>query len=228
MDDVIIAGRDDERDLFKLFTTHYAAPAYIRRAKGVQEAFDQLVERCRMKREELIPMVRSRLGVLQGLAGERQSLLPYLADPEQIGVLERLTALVEPKVCTPVARTSSGRALRCALAELNESLARFNHRWEACVREVKLDEVNERREGYNRYYILEKECAIRSPTLARQGFQHLEPLTHADLFEVLPPLPLVKLRLSAFYASRPLPTRAGSRWALLDDSVIGTIGRSTS
>lgn len=190
MDHVTIAGREDERDLFKQFTTHYDAPAYIRRAKGVQEAYEQLLARCRAKREELIEMSRSRLGVLQGLAGDWRELLSYLADAEQLAVLEKLVILVEPSVRGPIARTSSGRALRRALAELNESLARFNRRWEAFVREVNLDAVNALRDGYNRYYLIEKECAIRSPTLARQGFQRLEPLTHDEIFEALPLLPV--------------------------------------
>ena len=58
------------------------------------------------------------------------------------------------------------------------------------MREVKLDAVNDLRDGYNRYYLIEKECAIRSPTLARRGFVRLEPLKHENLFEALPLLPL--------------------------------------
>jgi hypothetical protein len=195
VDEVKIAGREDERDLFKQFTTHYDAPAYMRRAKAVQETFNLLVDRCRVKREELIAMTRSRLGVLQGLAGEWSRLLPHLADAEQLGTLDRLVELVTPKVAAPVAPTSSPRQLRNALLELNESIARFNRRWEAFVQEVKLDEVNAVRDGYNRYYLLEKECAIRSPTLARQGFRKLEPLTHADVVEALPLLPVIQVRV---------------------------------
>lgn len=194
MDEVKIAGRDDGRDLFKQFTTHYDAPAYMRRARNVQNAWDQLLDRCRVKREELITVVRSRLGVLQGLAGEWHCLLAHLADVEQLAVLERLVVLVEPAVQAPVERTTSARALRTALEELNESLARFNRRWEVFVREVKLDEVNTLRDGYNRYYILEKECAIRSPMLARQGFRKLEMATHEDVLAVLPLLPLPRTK----------------------------------
>jgi hypothetical protein len=190
VDAVPIAGRDDDRDLFKQFTTHYDAPAYIRRARNVQYAWDELLDRCRLKREELIAMARSRLGVLQGLAGEWHRLLPCLADAEQLAVMEKLVTLVEPRVSAPVERTTSARALRNALVELNESLARFNRRWEAFVREVKLDEINALRDGYNRYYLIEKECAIRSPVLARQGFRKLEPATHEEVLDAIPLLPL--------------------------------------
>jgi hypothetical protein len=194
VDEVTIAGRDDDRDLFKQFTRHYDAPAYMRRARNVQHAWEQLLERCRRKREELIPMVRSRLGVLHGLAGEWPRLLPYFADAEQIAVLESLVMWVEPRVAAPVERTTSARVLRNALAELNESLARFNRRWQAFVPEVKLDEVNALRDGYNRYYLIEKECAIRSPLLARQGYRKLEPVTHEEVLAALPLLPAVRIR----------------------------------
>ena len=57
-----------------------------------------------------------------------------------------------------------------------------------------LGPVNEVREGYNRYYLLEKECALRSPLLARQGFVRLNPLTVDDLAALLPPLPVPQLK----------------------------------
>ena len=55
---------------------------------------------------------------------------------------------------------------------------------------VDLARVNQLRDGYNRYYVLEKECAVRSPKVARQGFRPLPPLTTADLAAELPPLTL--------------------------------------
>lgn len=193
MDEIPIAGREDERDLFKQFTTHYDAPAYMRRARNVQAAYDALFERCRLQREDFLGMVRSRLGELQGLAGEWSALLPYLADAEQIPVLDWLVTAIEPRLRVTVTRTNSARTLRRALLDLNESLARFNRRWEAFVGELKFDDVNALRDGYNRYYILEKECAIRSPTLARQGFRRLEPMTAAEVYAVYPRLPLPAL-----------------------------------
>jgi hypothetical protein len=52
MDEIPILGNDDEARMLKRLVAHYDAPAYIRRARQVQEAFDQLVERCRRKRQE--------------------------------------------------------------------------------------------------------------------------------------------------------------------------------
>ena len=58
------------------------------------------------------------------------------------------------------------------------------------LEETDLTEVNALREGYNRYYLLEKECAVRSARLARQGFRRLEPVTLEELAALLPPLPV--------------------------------------
>jgi hypothetical protein len=49
-----------------------------------------------------------------------------------------------------------------------------------------LNQVNDLRDGYNRYYVLEKECAVRSFRLARQGFCPLEPLTVEDITALFP------------------------------------------
>ena len=86
----------------------------------------------------------------------------------------------------PVEPTTSLRQLRRALEEVTESVQRFNRRWQAFLQTVNVTPVNEQREGYNRYYVLEKECALRSPKLARPGFRRLEPLTVKQLAELLP------------------------------------------
>jgi len=79
------------------------------------------------------------------------------------------------------------------LRALRESLATFNRRWLEFLPTIDLTSVNEARDGYNRYYLLEKECATRSPRLARQGFQRLELFTVQELTAMLPILPIPKL-----------------------------------
>jgi hypothetical protein len=87
----------------------------------------------------------------------------------------------------------SWRPVRRALRELYESIEHFNRRWEEFLQTIDLTRVNELRAGYNRYYLLEKECALRSARLARQGFSRLEPLTVHELAALLPPLPVPSL-----------------------------------
>jgi hypothetical protein len=133
-------------------------------------------------------MVRLRLGVLQGLAGDWNRLQPWLTNDEQIEVLRQLYAVLEPRLRLPVEPTFSKRQLRRALRELIPALERFNQRWRAFLPTVDLVLVNQLREGYNRYYLLEKECAVRSVVVARQGFTPLKPMTLDDLTALLPPL----------------------------------------
>jgi hypothetical protein len=194
MEEEIILGRDETSEVFKQFLSRFDAPAYIRRARGVQAALDQLLEYCRSRRAEWLEMVRLRIGMLHALAGDWDNLLPLLADEDQLDILRyQLAALASP-LRAPVEPTTSAHALRRALQELRESLERFNHRWRAFLSGVDLSTVNELREGYNRYYVLEKECAVRSARIARQGFVPLQPLTLDELESHFPLLPVPCLR----------------------------------
>jgi hypothetical protein len=202
LDEILIPGRDDPQDLVKRFLSHYDAPAYARRARNVQEAYDHLLARCRRQRDEWLFMVRMRLGQLRGLAGEWVALRPMLADDDQVRILHELEGILAPRLRAPVVTTSSARVLARTLEELRDSLERFNRRWQDFLPQVDLTRVNELRDGYNRYYLLEKECAFRSPRLARQGFRRLEPLSHDDLAAALPMLPVP---LAAAYKKRSPP-----------------------
>jgi hypothetical protein len=193
MDDVPIIGTEAGADPVKQFIAQYGAPAYLRRAQQTEQAFNQVVERCRQKREEWLPMVRIHLGLLVALAGEWDKLRELLAN-DQIELLRRLHEDLAPRLRVTVEPTSSVRALRRVLRELTESLENFNRRWAAFLPEVDLTSVNELRERYNRYYVLEKECAVRSAAVARQGFRPLPPATVEDIAAVLPPLPVPQTR----------------------------------
>jgi hypothetical protein len=193
LDDIPILGRGDDGHLINRFLAHYDVPAYIRRARRVQQAFDHLVQRCRAQREEWLKAVALRLRMLGALAGDWHSLRPLLRDADQVGVLRELEALLGPVPRKRPWSAASLRARRRALRHLHEGIERFNRRWQAYLPTVDLTPVNEARDGYNRYYLLEKECAVRSARVARQGFHRLEPVTVADLAALLPPLPIPRL-----------------------------------
>jgi hypothetical protein len=187
-------GRDETDEAFKRYLAQFAAPAYMRRAREVQAAFDQLLAYCRRQRAEWMEIVRLRISMLHALAGDWENLRPFLADDDQLDILRyHLAALASP-LRAPVEPTTSARALRRALRELHESLELFNERWRAFLANVDLTAVNELRDGYNRYYVLEKECAVRSSRIARQGFEPLEPLTIDDVSAQLPLLSVPRLR----------------------------------
>jgi hypothetical protein len=192
MSDVLSSGEDAERRLAAELVAQYDVPAYIRRARGVEAALEALLAACRGQRDRWLMMTRLRLGRLHALAGEWAALRPLLAE-DDLAALEGLFRALEPKLRAPVARTQSRRVLRRALAELVESLERFNQRWGKHLAGLDLSAVNQARDGYNRYYVLEKECALRSAALARLGFRPLPPLTHAEVAALLPPLPVPRL-----------------------------------
>jgi hypothetical protein len=190
---VLASGSEEGRREVLHVIAQYGGPAYVRRARGVQEALDALLAKCRRQREEWLGMARLRLGTLHALAGGWANLSALLAEGEE-AVLEQLHAELAPKLRAPVAPTTSRRALRRALAELISSLERFNRRWTEHLGKQDLRAVNEARAGYNKHYLIEKECALRSPVLARRGFAPLPPLTLADLEALLPPLPVPRTR----------------------------------
>lgn len=72
---------------------------------------------------------------------------------------------------------------------MNACIDRFNRRWTHYLRRLDLAPLNRLREDYNRYYVLEKECALRSARLARIGFVPLQPVTRQEFQELLPRLP---------------------------------------
>jgi hypothetical protein len=194
VDDIPLLGRADDHPLRQHFLARYGAPAYVRRARRVQEVFEELIERCRRQRREWLVLVRARLAALRSAAGGWDGLRPWLADDAHFAVLEELYILAEAPDPPRATAAASARRVGRVLAQLRESIERFNRRWETFLHSVDLGPANEVRAGYNQYYILEKECAIRSPVLARQGFRRLEALTPADLAAVLPPLPVPVLK----------------------------------
>jgi hypothetical protein len=185
--------RNDEQRIVQRVLGQYDAPAFIRRARRVQEALDLVLARCRQQRDEWLMMPRLRLGMLRALAGDWHRLQTWLADVDQIVLLQDLEKELTPRLRVRIEPTSSKRGLGRALISLQESLEIFNRRWLDFLPTVDLTPVNEAREGYNRYYLLEKECAVRSPRLARQGFQHLKPMTTEELQTRLPLLPIPRL-----------------------------------
>ncbi len=194
MDEIAILGREDDRHSLQRFLAHYDTPAYVRRARQVEEAFEQLLHFCRQQRGEALTSVRRQLGQLQALAGAWEVLRPWLKDDQQLCTLRELHALLQPELRWPPQPSSSSRVLRQTLRELCDRIERFNRWWQSFLPTVNLATVNELRADYNRYYLLEKECALRSVRLARQGFRRLEPVTVEELAVLLPPLVVPELK----------------------------------
>jgi hypothetical protein len=194
MDEIPILGHGEAGDLHRQVLAQYGPPAYIRRGAQVEAAYEQLVNQCRRQRDEWLAMPRLRFGVLHALAGDWLRLRPVLAGDDQLAVLVELETILQPRSRRETEATSSTRKLRLGLLELVESLERFNRRWQAFLPTVDRTRINQLRDGYNRYYVLEKECAVQSPRIARQGFRPLSPLAVTGLAAALPALPVPLVR----------------------------------
>jgi len=167
----------------------FDAPAFVRRAKGVEVADELLHAHCRRQREEWLEMPRLRLGQFVAALGDwsRWPMTPAGGcDPQPLITLHEEW---QPRLKVPVPRAHSAGQLQAPWSRLTESFAKFNRRWQEFLEKIPRDEINEIRDGYNRYYVLEKECATGSPALARRGFVELPLVTVQTLLEWYPRLP---------------------------------------
>lgn len=193
MGDVTIPSHEAGQREAAEFLAKFDAPAFVRRARHVEEAQESLLRRCQKQRDAWLLMPRTLIGRLHGMAGSWNSLRPLLLDDADVDLLADLYALLQPRPRLAPEPTNSSSRLAKALHALVVSLERFNGRWPVFLAGVDLAEINKVREDYNRYYLLEKECALRNPRLARIGYQKLAPLTYANLLEWLPLLPMPRL-----------------------------------
>lgn len=195
MDPTTIPGVGAEDEVQRQLLALNGEVSFMRRARCVEEAFNQILKTCRTQREELLGMVKTRLAVLHALAGNWERLTAYLADRDQVTLLRNLYEHLAPTLRSVIELTDSDYELRTALTALVESLQRFNRRWRERLDGLQLDHLNQLRAEYNRYYPLEKEFATRtSANVARRGFKELAPLSPDDFLEWLPLLPVPVLR----------------------------------
>src|SRR5262245_42000865 len=106
---------DEDRRIFGQLLAQFDGPAFIRRARDVQLAFDALVESCRCQRDEWLTYVRFALGSLFALAGSSSALATFLNNPEQLQTLEALNGELKPNLRVPPNPTTNPRVLRRAL-----------------------------------------------------------------------------------------------------------------
>jgi hypothetical protein len=195
MDNLPLGDREETGALRDQLLARVGGPSFLRRARDMEDELAVLVTRCQQQRTEWLERAQARLGVVLALAGGVDGLRPLLADEAESDVMARLAGELGSKPATWIEPTGSVRVLVEALDQLKQSLERFNRRWEAYLPTVDRTAVNAARDRYNRYYVLEKECATGSPKIARMGFRRQDPLTVADLAAMLPPLPVPRTRL---------------------------------
>ncbi|OYW19402.1 MAG: hypothetical protein B7Z55_08895 [Planctomycetales bacterium 12-60-4] len=183
----------DEQQIFQSMIAAYDVPAFMRRAKRVESAWEQCLVRCRERYLVALEMPRLRLGIVLAIAGSWTRVADHLAIPDQAEVLIELHRQWRPLLRRPVTATSRELVVHQALQCVKQSFETFNRRWERYIDGLDFTELNRLRQDYNRYYMLEKECAIASRLVAERGFQQLSPATTADVRALLPCLPVLNL-----------------------------------
>jgi len=157
---------------------------------SVDDAETRVVKKCEADRHQMLYAVRLRLRLWNRLLKDRPRLRETvsLAAKEyaaQIG--EAVFGLDEPRVSIAPAgwsifATKHWRAFVKAIEE-------FNVDWQRYLETLSLDDLHRTIDGYNRYYVLEKECAVRSVRTALRGFVPKRKPTWMDFLERFPPLP---------------------------------------
>jgi hypothetical protein len=144
------------------------------------------------KRDAWLEVPRLRLGALVALAGDPATLERAVGGRAAADRLLELHRDWAPRLRLPLSPTRSARRLARAVKDLAESFRRFNGRWQRFLETIDLTDLNRLREGYNKYYVFEKECVVGSPAIARAGFEPLRPATVGDLLGECPFLPVLQ------------------------------------
>ena len=174
----------ETREMLGLFDV----PAYARRGQDLDHAIARLHARCDRERSALLEMVHLRLRQWAAAATGPDDWRGVFAAP--VAPLWPATGAEPP---TWAARPETPRRRRAIARDLVSSLQRFNRRWSAAFDALDLDPLNRLVDGYNRYYLLEKECAFGSARLARHRFTPREPLSRDEIWAQHPELPVPEL-----------------------------------
>ena len=176
MDETNIPSRDDDYRAFQQLIAAADGPAYARRARRVHDAFEQLLpDAASSATNGSRSCVCRWAGCTPSPARGRPA--PCLPDDESLELLRRLHEELQPHLRVPLTPTTALRTLKATLVELIDGLERFNCRWQEHVHGLDVQPINELRDGYNRYYVLEKECALRN---RRGGAIRLSTVAAAD------------------------------------------------
>lgn len=169
---------------FQQMIMSFDTPAYMRRARDTEAAWHAVESRCRRQRAAWLKLPTLRLAEwMRDVCHNSSALSGYSVD-----VRDRLQQLAA-ECDLPELNSNGPTAAAVVETRLTESFERFNRRWKSFLDSVDLSEVNRRRRDYNQYYVLEKECAVRSAQVAGRGFTPLPPATADDLWKLFPLLP---------------------------------------
>lgn len=166
-------------------------PAFVQRARAVNDATDEIFRRCRAERNAMLRWPRTHLKTLADrVHPEWFRLSRYLADEDGEKILRSLYQQWESQMAPSFHWAWTNRQ---ALVAFLESAQRFNAAWSQFLERLDLNRVNRLRSSYNEYYPIEKACALGSEHAAR-SFTPLDRITIEQLRSAFPLLPIPELQ----------------------------------
>lgn len=162
----------------------FDTPAFARRGQEVERAIGALDDRCREERARRLKPVEKALRAWALTASGPDSW----ESCGFAGPVDGLWVACDAEPCWG-SRSAPGFARRRAADALVAAVRAFNGRWPAVIESLGFDAVNALIDGYNRFYLLEKECVVGSPRLAARLFRPLRAIAIGDLLARYPLLP---------------------------------------
>jgi hypothetical protein len=181
-------------EFLKMLLEQGEEPSFLRRAREVHDAWEELLKRCLSHRDEALRLPRMHLGNLsRQVNGDWSRLATFLADESQVSVFANLYAQWKPSLPDAIKSSSPWSTLRSSLIGFADSVDRFNRMWNKFLQNVDLKEINRLRIDFNKYYPIEKAAAFDSEAIERLGFEPLDLATIEHLHAKFPPLELPAL-----------------------------------
>lgn len=163
----------------------FDAPAFARRGQELEQALDRLHARLRVRRDEMLAMVRLRVRQWAAAVEGPDAWRDHFGAP-----LDELINAIATEPAAWGTQPASTRRRRAIARDLIDSVERFNRRWGKGLDELPLGTINGLIDHYNRYYVLEKECVLGSTRLAARHFRPRARLTPVGLLADHPLLPV--------------------------------------
>ena len=175
----VLAGAFPEEKL--AWAAALGVPAFVRRANALEEALTVLHDRIRSERARRLRYLHPYARELEAWRRAGAALPPGIA-----AALAEITGDPRFRPGAP-AGVPTRRRVASAAGRLRLHILAFNARWSAYVASVSLDEVRSLQIGYNRWYALEREFALRG---VRMSFTPVALLEREDLIRMHPGLPV--------------------------------------
>jgi hypothetical protein len=174
--------------------TSFDTPAYVRRGLAVEEMWLSLQGKLQHTWTEWSGPMGMLCSQLRHQADGLEKFRPWLGSDEDLARLLELDRRLNFRLKYPPGKSLWLWPLKGSLKRLRQMGLHLNEAWAKHLATLDLGPLNRARELYNRWYILEKECAMRSARLAAGGFEMLPMATVKDLEQQHAALPIFEMR----------------------------------